>query len=269
MNMKDLPISIIIPCADDLRIKNCLESIDEKVETIVVLNGATNKLRKLVKGYKVKTAEISERNLAKALNVGIAKSKNKKVIFMDADCRFEKGAIRKLYEGLGSYDVAKGKVIFESDNFISKTIARVREYSYYDIPKPYNPFLGINKKIKHLIDGYFFDSKIHWTEDADMNSRLKKAKIKVNYVFKAKVFHPPLSLKHDLRSAFRYGIGKKIRVETGRASCIGTHFSKIVDVANKKGFWSGIYYFIWNTFYVLGYLYQTLFDPYKTRKSNL
>lgn len=266
MNINNLPISIIIPCADDIRIKSCLESIDEKAETIVVLNGATNKVRKIVKGYKVKITEISERNLAKALNVGITKSKNKKVIFMDTDCKFEKGAIRKLYQGLNGYDVAKGKVIFESNSFVSKIIAKVREYSYYDTPKPYNPFLGINKQIKGRIAGYFFDDKIHWTEDADLNTRLIEAGIKVNYVFKAIVFHPPLSLKHDLRSAFRYGIGKRIRVETGKAGNIGTHFGKITDVATKKGFWPAIYYFIWNISYLFGYIYQILFDPYKTKK---
>lgn len=267
MIMKNLSVSIAIPCADDLRIKICLESIDEKVETIVVLNGATNKIRKIVRGYKVKTVEIPERNLAKALNVGITRSKNEKVIFMDADCRFEKGAIKKLYKGLDNYVVAKGKVIFESNNFISKIIAKVREYSYYDSPKPYNPFLGINKRIKKLISGYFFDDKIYWTEDADMNTRLKEANIKVNYVFKAKVFHPPLSLKQDLRSAFRYGIGKRIRVEIGKASNVGTHFGKVVDVVIKKGLWAGIYYLIWNIFYAFGYLNQIVFDPYKTKKS--
>lgn len=265
MNIIYLPVTIVIPCADDIRIKTCLDSINEKVETIVVLNGATNKVREIVKSHKVKTVEIPERNLAKALNVGIAKSKNKKVIFMDADCRFERGAIRKLYQGLSNYDVVKGKVIFESNNFVSKIIAKVREYSYYDTPKPYNPFLGINKRIKGQIAGYFFDDNIHWTEDADMNTRLKEANIKVNYVFKARVFHPPLSLKHDLRSAFRYGIGKRIRVETGKANSIGTHFGKVIDIAIKKGFWAGIYYFIWNTSYALGYLYQIIFDPYKTR----
>jgi len=265
--MKSLPISIIIPCANDIRIKTCLDSIDEKVETVVVLNGATKEVKDIVKGYKVKTVEIPERNLAKALNTGIERSKNNKFILMDSDCRFEKGAIRKLYQGLNNFDVAKGKVVFESNNFTSEIIAKVREYSYYDIPKPYNPFLGINKKIKKLVSGYFFDDKIHWTEDADLSIRLNMSNIKVNYVFKAKVFHPSLSLKHDLKSAFRYGIGKRIRVETGRANNVGTHFRKIVDVAIKKGFWSGIYYFVWNTSYAFGYLSQIIFDPYKTRRN--
>lgn len=264
MITKKLPVSIVIPCADDIRIKNCLESIDEKVEIIVVLNGATNKVKKIVKKYNVKTVEIHERNLAKALNVGIAKSRNIKLIFMDSDCIFEKGAIRKLYKGLTNYGVAKGKVIFESNSFISRVIARVREYSYYDTPKPYNPFLGINKNIKKLIGNYFFDSNVHWTEDADLNTRLKETNIKINYVFDAKVFHPSLSLNHDLRSAFRYGIGKRIRVETGKANNVGTHFKKVFDVMNKKGFLAGAYYFIWNISYSMGYFYQIVSDPYKT-----
>lgn len=265
MIIKKLPVSIVIPCADDIRIKNCLESIDEKLEIIVVLNGATSKVKKIVKKYNVRTVEIPERNLAKALNVGIEKSRNKKLIFMDSDCVFEKGAIRKLYKGLTNYGVAKGKVVFESNNFISGIIAKVREYSYYDTPKPYNPFLAINKGIKKTIGNYFFDSNIYWTEDADLNTRLKEANIKVNYVFNAKVFHPPLNLKHDLRSAFRYGVGKRIRVETGKANNMGTHFKKVFDVMNKKGFLAGVYYFVWNISYSMGYFYQIVSDPYKTR----
>jgi len=263
MITKKLPVSIVIPCADDTRIKNCLASIDEKVETIVVFNGATKEVKKIVKNHNVKIVEIPERNLAKALNAGIAKSKNKKIIFMDSDCRFEKGAIRKLYEGLTNYSVVKGKVVFESNSYMSGIIANVRDYSYYDTPKPYNPFLGINKDIKKLIGNYFFDSDIHWTEDADLNTRLKNADIKVNYLFNARVFHPPLSLTHDLRSAFRYGIGKRIRVEFGKTDGMGTHYTKVSDVINKKGLSAGIYYFVWNIFYSLGYFYQVIFDPYK------
>lgn len=265
MKTEKLPVSIVIPCADDIRIKECLESIDENVEVIVVLNGASRKVRQIVKGYKVKTVEIPERNLAKALNAGIARSRNKKVILIDSDCRFEKGAVRKLYRGLQNHYIAKGKVVFESNNFISRIIAKVREYSYYDTPKPYNPFLGIRKDVRKLIGNYFFDSDIHWTEDADLGTRLKKANIKVNYVFDARAFHPPLSLKHDLRSAFRYGIGKRIRVEKRTTSGIGTHFDKIFDVMSKKGFSAGGYYLFWNCFYLFGYFYQLVNDPYKVR----
>lgn len=264
--MKNLSVSIVIPCADDVRIKACLDSIDEKVETIVVFNGATSEVKKIAKDCKVKTIAIPERNLAKALNVGISKSKNKKVIFMDSDCRFEKGAIRKLYKGLTGHYIAKGKVVFESNNLASKIVADIREYFYYDPPKPYNPFLAINKNIKKFVGNYFFDSNIYWTEDADLNTRLEKANIKVNYVFNAKIFHSPLGFMSDLRSAFRYGIGKRIRVETGKASGMGTCFKKVLDIVNKKSIFAGMYSIVWNIFYSAGYFYQIALDPYRTKE---
>lgn len=265
MKNKKLKLSIIIPCADDIRIKSCIESVDENVEIVVVLNGASSEVNKIVDNYKLKVIRIKERNLAKALDIGIEKSRYESVILIDSDCRFEKGAIRKLYEGLRRYHIAKGKVVFESDSFVSGLIAKVRDYTNYDTPKPYNPFLGIKKSVKKYIGNYYFDSDIHWTEDADLNSRLTKAQIKVNYVFSSKVFHPPLTLRHDLRSSFRYGVGKKIRVEKKISSGIGSHFGKVFDMISKKGLGAGFYYFVWNWFYVAGYFYQTIRDPYHTR----
>lgn len=258
MNNNKLNLSIVIPCASDIRIKSCIESIDEDVEVLVVLNLATPKVKKIVNKLKVRTICIKERNLGKALNIGIEKVKHNKVILMDSDCIFEKGAIKKLYKGLNKSLIAKGMVVFQRKNMESEIIARVREYTNYDIPKPYNPFLAINKDIKKKVGNYFFDKDIRWTEDADLNSRIKAADIKVNYVFGAKVFHPPLSFGYDLRSAFRYGTGKRTRVEKGIASGIGTHFSKIFDIVLKKGILSGIYYFFWNFSYLCGYNHQML-----------
>lgn len=265
MKSKKIPLSIVIPCADDIRIKQCLDSVDENVEIVVVLNGPTKEVVEIVNNYQVKKIRLPERNLAKALNVGMEKARNLKVILVDSDCKFQKGAIKKLYKGLKENFVVKGKVIFESNSFLSRVIARTREYVYYNPPKPYNPFLGIRKDIKKYIKGYYFDELVYWTEDADLNTRLKQADVNVKYIFSAKVFHPPLTIRKDLRSSFRYGIGKRIRVEKGTSNGIGTHVSNIMDIGSKKGVWSAVYYFLWNLVYASGYFYQILKDPYKTR----
>ncbi len=265
-----IPITIIIACSDDIRIKKCLESIDEKVETIVVLNKPSSEVIKIVKSYKVKIKFLNEKNLPKSLNLGIKNSKNNIVLFMDSDCVFEKGAIKKIYKAMNKFYITKGKTVFESNGFLSRLVANVRDYTYYDDPKPYNPFLAINKKIKKFINNYYYDDDIHWTEDADLYVRIKKAKLKVNYEYNARVFHPPLNPFYDLRSAFRYGIGKRIRVEKKLITGIGTQFNFILDVILKKGFFTGFYYFIWNIFYLFGYINQIFFDPYKFRsKVNL
>lgn len=258
-----LSLSIIIPCADDVRIKNCIDSIDEDVEIVVVLNGTTNEVVKILEDHSVRKVEIKERNLSKSLNIGIESAANQYVILIDSDCRFEKGAIRSLFNGLQNSYIAKGMVVFQSNDFFSKVIAKAREYSYYNPPKPYNPFLGIRKDVKKHIGGYYFDETIHWTEDADLSTRLKKAEIKVKYIFSAIAFHAPITLRQDLRSAFRYGIGKRIRVEKKNSSGVGTHFLKIFDVIHTKSILTGLYYFIWNCSYFLGYIYQMAANPYR------
>ena len=60
-------MSVVIPVADDLRIKECVESIDEDVEVIVSLNGTSEYVRDLVKMLGVRTCEMDERNLGAAL----------------------------------------------------------------------------------------------------------------------------------------------------------------------------------------------------------
>lgn len=265
MKKSKLKISVVIPCSTDIKIKGCIESIDENVEIVVVLNGASKEVEEIVKKLKVKIVSLKEPNLSNALNNGIKNSAHDKVIFIDSDCRFKKGSIRKVYEALKENLIVKGKVVFEYKDLYSKIVADTRDYINYNNPKPYNPFLAIDKKIKNYTEGYYFDSQIHWTEDADFYSRLKKSNVKVHYLFSAKAYHPPLTFIQDLRSAFRYGIGKRIRVEKDNANGIGTHFSDIFDIADKKDLLAGIYYSLWNISYTLGYFYQIFIDPYKVR----
>ena len=75
--MKKLEISLVICVADDIRIMNTLESIDVFCEVVVVLNGATIQVKKIIQKYKntekykLVVVEISERNLSKSRNMGM------------------------------------------------------------------------------------------------------------------------------------------------------------------------------------------------------
>jgi glycosyltransferase involved in cell wall biosynthesis len=265
MKNKELAISIVIPCATDLRLERCLKSINEKVEVIVVLNGATKKVIKIANEYKVKKVIVEERNLPKALNAGIEVAKNQKVLLMDSDCVFHPKAIREIYLALETNLMAKGIVVFQHKGPISKAIAGVRDYTNANTIKAYNPFLGLRKDIKEKIGGYYFDDRIYWTEDADLDQRIAKAKMVIKPVPMAIAYHPPLTLKQDLRSAFKYGVGKRIRVEMKIGRGIGCHFSRIPDMVKTQRFLSGIYYFFWNCSYLGGYFYQIIADPYGTK----
>lgn len=263
-----IQLSIVIPCAYDLRLARCLKSIDEDVEVIVVLNGATEAVRQIVINAGVASVEMPERNLSKSLNVGAKAAKNNAVLFIDSDCVFEPGAIRKMYAESKKSPVVKGMVVFESSGFISRTIAKVRDFVNYNSPKPYNPFLLLNKSIVPLVGGYLFDEQIYWTEDADLYVRLKQANIAVSYNYDARAFHPELSLFYDLRSGFRYGIGKRIRVELKKAQGMGTSFVDFFAITRKKGIVSGVYLLVWNIFYSAGYLFQAIRDPYGVHKNS-
>ncbi len=265
-NKKKLNVSIIVPCATDTRIADCLESIDENVEIIVVLNGPTQEVVQIVNKYSVKVITLSERNLPKSLNAGIEAASNQRIILMDSDCVFHPKAIRKVYFSLSKHFVAKGKVVFKYKNTISLWISKVRDYTNSNTVKAYNPFLGLRKDIQQHIGGYIFDDRIYWTEDADLNKRIVEAGLKIKSVPDAIAYHPPLTLKQDLISSFRYGIGKRIRVEKNITKGIGSKFSKIPDFVIKKGIFPVIYFFVWNCFYTAGYFYQIIKDPYGTRK---
>jgi len=259
-----LSISIIIPCADDLRVAQCIESIDENAEIIVVLNGPTEAIKNLIKKYFVKTYLIQERNLGAALNIGIQNATYDKVLLMDSDCVFKKGTIRLLYNGLNNFKLAKGKVIFEFNNFFNRILAKAREYTTSDTPSAYKPPLALKKSIIDDVE-YFFDNDVHWTEDEDLDERVRAAKVSINFLPDAVIYHPPVTLKSDLRSAFRYGIGKRIRVEKKIAKGLGSDFPYLFDAIGKKGLLVGIYLFFWNIVYSLGYIFQILFDPYQVR----
>lgn len=258
MNNK-LLISIVIPCCDDIRIKQCIESIDEDVEVIVVLNGSTEDFRLFVKQFKVKIINLPDKSPVKSLNAGIDNSINQYVLTMDSDCVFEKGALREFFNNLDNAEVVKGRVVYLQKGIISSAISKVRDYINYDELKPYNPFVCINKNIKNKIGGYYYNNNIFWTEDADLNLRIKKAKIIPKYIFSSIMYHAPLTMKHDLKGAFKHGIGKRKRVEQKIAFGVNSHFDKVFDVMRKKGILPGTYYFIWNCFYVCGYFCQFLF----------
>ena len=87
----EIDLSLVVCVADDLRIRNMLETIDINCEVIVVLNGATEKVRNIVQDFKKKSSlnvnviELPERNLSKARNYGIERAKYEKVVFYDSD----------------------------------------------------------------------------------------------------------------------------------------------------------------------------------------
>ena len=262
-----MDLTVIITVADDVRIKKCIESIDRDVEILVVLDNSTEEVKNIVKSFdNVKFLEISEKNLGLSRELAIKKSKFKNIFLMDSDCIFGKGCIEKTYQALKKFKIVKCHVIFSHKNLIESVISKVRDYITYNEIKAFAPGLAFRKDILKDIGNYFFDEDIHWVEDSELNNRIKKANIKIGYIQDAIIYHSPLTIYQDLRSAFRYGCGKRIGVEKGIMNGIGSFFFKTFDVIKKKGFLAGLYITIWNITYCLGYLIQAIFDIYHIKE---
>ncbi len=265
-------ISIVIPVSDDLRISDCIKSIDEKVEVVISLNKPSKKvleeIKKLLRSkklshLKIKTCTIKEASIAGAYNNGIKAATHELILLMDSDCIFDKSCIQKLYANLNGNLLSKGKVVFTHDSFLSKVVSRSREYHTSDKISAFSPPLLFSKKIKTHIGGYFFHPKLCWLEDSEFDSRVQKAGLKISYDSTARVLHPPLTPRRDLRSAFWYGVGKRIGVEIGvhdkPTGIVGSANKYIIQASKKKGVLAGCYLFIWKSSLLLGYYSQAIF----------
>ena len=215
----EVDLSLVICVADDIRIKNTLDTIDVYCEVIVVLNGATNEVFEIVSKYKntekfeLKILKIPERNLSKSRNYGIEQAKNKKVVFYDSDCIISPNALMRFYEKLDNYFLVDGKVFFKKDFYSSKVISYTREMGLPGYALC--PAIGINKDIKPMIGNYFFDDDIQWIEDSELNIRAKKARIEVGIIDEVTCIHDNLTFKQDLKSAYRYGCGVRKAAKKG------------------------------------------------------
>jgi len=269
-----MKITVLIPVSNDLRILDCLRSIDESVEVMISLNKPTSAIQKLVDDIKIgkykelnhldiNSCKINYLSIAGAYNLGIEKAKYLDIFLMDSDCVFEKGTIKKLYTNYQGNLLSKGKVIFKSNNWISGVIARAREFHTSDKVSAYSPPLLFNKKIASFIGGHYFHPSLCWLEDSEFDSRVQRAHLNISYDPTAIVYHPELTIKNDLRSAFWYGVGKNIGVKLGiheKPTGFIESIKKYIFGASKiKGLASGFYLFLWKMTLLVGYNAQEFF----------
>ncbi|RJG26173.1 glycosyltransferase family 2 protein [Paenibacillus thiaminolyticus] len=256
-----MDLAIVIPAYNDPRLERCLKSIDEDVEVVVVLNGATPEIKRIAKSHPVRIRELDEPNLSRAYNEGILSAASSNVLIMDSDCVFEPGTIRSLYRLLDEAPLAKGRVVFAYRSFIGKTVARAR-HIHTTRKNAYSPPLAFRKSIVNKIGNYYFDAELKWTEDFDFDARVQRAKLPIAYEHSAKVIHPELTLRQDLRSAFHYGTGHargviKQKTGYGRLGKMWAGLPKLYSLIKKKyGAATASYYVVWQISFWLGYKKQ-------------
>ncbi len=271
--MNQYPISVVIPCSDDILIKNCLESIDVGVEIIVSLNKPSIAVRQILDNFaEIKIVETDKKGIALAYNNGIGVASNDWILLMDSDCIFAKDTISKMWTMTTNFRVIKGRTIFLSTGLMASIIARVREFTTSDTINAYSPPLLFNKNIIKEI-GYYFYPDLIWSEDADFNNRVKANNIPISYVSEATIFHKSLQFTEDIGSAFRYGVGRQIgkslkiyKPHTIKSFITNTVvvFTNTSKIFKMKGLFPVLYYFFfWNPVFRIGTLLQKWFNLYK------
>lgn len=255
-------ITVVIPCKDDVEVVDCVSSIDRSAFVSIVFNGASRSFINFVisktayKGYLIKYYVLRKPNLAWALEYGTRKSQTDIVLYMDSDCRFKEGAIlgfeRAIKKGDPTDEVYKGDVVFEKGNsYFTEIIAKSRTHHTAEVLTAYKPPLAISKKIARKVGGYFFDKRLIWREDSDFDNRVRRAGIKILHVPKGVIFHKSVSLRTDLRSTFRYGIGLAI---ANALNIVLTEVPRSTwSTFKSQGFMPALYMILRNRVYDLGY----------------
>jgi len=282
-------MTVVIPVANDTRIQQCVESITEAVEILIVLNGASDTVKRMVCGMtkpNLRYIELSDGNLGAALETGIRNATHDKVLLMDSDCIFETGCINKLRAGLEDSLLVKGKIKFKYSNLGTYVVSKVCDFRFGDLRNAFKPPLGIDRHIVDRMEGYYYDKEIHWLEDVEFEERRKRCGVEIKFVDDAVIYHSEKTIWRDLRSAFCYGIGSRIGVskrllETnysiGRTKsiflsllCEPLHLlwflpRRSIEVLHHKGMLAAIYFLLYRFVYRIGYYYQIVSDPYDVK----
>lgn len=273
-----MPVSVVIPVSDDPRIFDCLGSIDEEVEIVLVLNRPTSQINNIVGSLNHRIdhlvrIEIPERCLGNAYNVGIEASSQPVVILIDSDCVFDPGAIRRLYKGTRRAPLCKGKVTFQREGLISRIVAEAREHHTGDLRNAYSPPLAMRKGVDSLMGGAYFDNDLAWCEDHEFDQRVSAYGVPIYFDDAATVRHPSLTARRDLKSAYRYGSGYRVGIRKGairpnwiyggRRTVIGSVAIDIVrfaaspqyfaSIARKKSLQVAVYMAFWMLAFAAGY----------------
>ena len=259
-----MELSVVIRCGDDPRIFDCIRSIDEEVDVVVALS-SNDRLRLKIAESGVRYCVTPRGNLSIVSNMGVANARFKKVFLTDSDTIFEPGCIRKIDETLDEYPIAKVRISFQYDSkrLSSRTVAAARDY-VNSLPLVYTPGIGFRKDVTDKIGGFLFNEPVKYAVDADLDYRVKKAGIPIEFIRSVGIQHSPESLSHDLRAAYRIGQGcassylvlktYDCYADIGWNALKGVKLKKIPDIAVKKGLTVAFYQIIWDLLYWLGYL---------------
>jgi glycosyltransferase involved in cell wall biosynthesis len=212
-----LSLSIVITCRDDARVVDAVRSVDASAEILIVLNGSPAgfepRLRRLL-GERARIESLPRPNRARSVEHGIAAAARDWILLMDADCVFAPGsvaAVQRAFErGAPGEEVYKGRLVYERGaTRASAIVSRSRSQRNRRL-SAYKPGLAFSRELAGRLGGYFFDPRLVWKSDAELDERIRRAGLRIVPVEGCAIHHAPLTLRSDLYSSFHYGVGSAI-----------------------------------------------------------
>lgn len=204
-------ISVLIRAGNNDKVFDCIASIKKTYSNSKIRISLTpnKKLENRIAKLRIKYCVVPKRNISITTNKGLELVKTNKVLVTDCDTIFNKDCIKLLEDALDKYDVVKPQIVFQNNGSLqSILVANLRTYFNSKNRKMFTPGLAFRMSIKNRVGGYYFDNKVVWAEDSEFSNRVEENRLKTHVIKKAKLFHPPVSIKHDLAGAFLIGAKK-------------------------------------------------------------
>lgn len=269
--------SVVVAMKDDRRIFRMLDSVDEDVEVVLVLNGTPAELEAELRAHPatpIITSIDEVGNLGLAYNRGAEVARGRFLLLMDSDCTFDVGSIRAMAAAAVSHPVVKGRVVYgESRGYLSRLTARLREFDEAEFVSAQSPPLIYDRGLAALIGGYHYDPLIRWCEDREFDFRLQLAGIPVVEVPEATIQHDAQARLTNLRSYWRYGHGEAIGQEIGVFTTpmvplvwrAADAIRSVIECVAAKGLATGLFYGLHLAVFHAGTVHQLLTDPQHSR----
>jgi N-acetylglucosaminyl-diphospho-decaprenol L-rhamnosyltransferase len=172
---KDLTV-IITTFKSDLKIENCLNSINSQIKVIIIENSQSESFRvNIEKKYKNVECILPEENLgySKANNLGLSKVKTKYALILNPDTVLDPQAINNFLEFTKNYkDFA---IVGPNQNEQIKNNFKATPFEVKKI-KGYAMFLNLSK-FSNI--GYFDENFFLYLEEIDLCKRVKQINEKI------------------------------------------------------------------------------------------
>ena len=190
MTYKDITI-IITTFKSENKIKECLSSIDPRVNIILVENSSSIKFKKEIEShFSNVTCELTSGNLGYGCsnNIGLKKVKTKYALILNPDTILESNALELFFEFTKKNEdfIILGPNQNEKLSILNNQKKNLLEFFETDKIKGYAMFLNINK-LKGI--GFYDENIFLYLEEIDLCKRVKDVKGKILICPNIIIFH--------------------------------------------------------------------------------